>query len=191
MNVEKRQRIERRIAREAIKGLLAEGYKISVFDGEETVLTKSVDPAAIEKAMFSTDEDQFHVERDGGEKPETGWVLFVYGNDGWDVIADNTVNLEPALKGATGAGRQDRRGRSVIRQKGQPGGWLCTTEGKGHERAHVIIVVVGAGLAFAAGVRRHAAWQPRISGKPLSLTSTRPRTSNGFIQQVAEHAPEA
>lgn len=93
MNVEKRQRIERRIAREAIKGLLAEGYKISVFDGEETVLTKSVDPAAIEKAMFSTDEDQFHVERDGGEKPETGWVLFVYGNDGWDVIADNTVNL--------------------------------------------------------------------------------------------------
>lgn len=57
MNVEKRQRIERRIAREAIKGLLAEGYKISVFDGEETVLTKSVDPAAIEKAMFSTDED--------------------------------------------------------------------------------------------------------------------------------------
>ena len=42
MNVEKRQRIERRIAREAIKGLLAEGYKISVFDGEETVLTKSV-----------------------------------------------------------------------------------------------------------------------------------------------------
>ncbi|GJK21966.1 hypothetical protein TUM17554_47810 [Klebsiella pneumoniae] len=52
MNVEKRQRIERRIAREAIKGLLAEGYKISVFDGEETVLTKSVDPAAIEKAMF-------------------------------------------------------------------------------------------------------------------------------------------
>lgn len=101
MNVEKRQRVERRIAREAIKGLLAEGYKISVFDGEETVLTKSVDPAAIEKAMFSTDEDQFHVERDGGDKPETGWVLFVYGNDGWDVIADNTVNLEPALKGAT------------------------------------------------------------------------------------------
>ncbi|MEN5458699.1 hypothetical protein ABEO27_27830, partial [Klebsiella pneumoniae] len=86
---------------EAITGLLAEGYTISVFDGEETVLTKSVDPAAIEKAMFSTDEDQFHVERDGGDKPETGWVLFVYGNDGWDVIADNTVNLEPALKGAT------------------------------------------------------------------------------------------
>lgn len=52
MNVEKRQRIERRIAREAIKGLLAEGYKISVFDGEETVLTKSVDPAAIEKAAL-------------------------------------------------------------------------------------------------------------------------------------------
>lgn len=31
MNVEKRQRIERRIAREAIKGLLAEGYS-SIYD---------------------------------------------------------------------------------------------------------------------------------------------------------------
>lgn len=101
MNIEKRQRIERRIVREAIKGLLAEGYRISVFDGQETVLTYSTDAAAIEQAMFSTDEDQFHVLRKTSGQPESGWMLFIYGNDGWDVIADNTVNLEPALKGAT------------------------------------------------------------------------------------------
>jgi hypothetical protein len=26
-----------------------------------------------------------------------GWVLFIYGNDGWDVISDYTCNLEPIM----------------------------------------------------------------------------------------------
>lgn len=101
MSIEKRRRIERRIAREAVKGLLAEGYAVSVFDGEDVVLANSVDAAAINGAMFGTDSDRLHVKRGGTDKPETGWVLFIYGNDGWDVIADNTVNIESALKGAT------------------------------------------------------------------------------------------
>lgn len=101
MKVEQRQMIERAIAREAIRGLLADGFKVSVFDGEETVLKDSIDPAAIVAAMFSTDEDQFHVQRGAGAGTEKGWVLFIYGNDGHDVIADNTVNIEPSLKGAT------------------------------------------------------------------------------------------
>lgn len=101
MNVEARQNIERRIVRAAIAGLLADNYLISVHDGEETVLTKSTDAKAIEAAMFSTDEDQFHVVRGQGAGTEKGWVLFVYGNDGFDVIADNTVNIESSLKAAT------------------------------------------------------------------------------------------
>ena len=55
MKVELRQKIERAIAREAIKGLLADDFKISVFDGEQTTLKDSTDAAAIESAMFTTD----------------------------------------------------------------------------------------------------------------------------------------
>lgn len=99
MNVEARQRIERRIAKAAVKSLIDAGFTVSVFDGEETVLTDSIDAKAIEAAMFSTDEDQLRVKRatDGLR----GSVLFVYGNDGFDVIADNTVNIEEVLKPAT------------------------------------------------------------------------------------------
>ncbi|NIE78367.1 hypothetical protein F3J45_28475 [Pantoea sp. Ap-967] len=99
MNAQQRQMIERLIAREAIKGLIADDYKISVFDGEQTTLKDSTDAAAIEAAMFTTDEDQLHVTHQ--HVGEQGWVLFIYGNDGHDVIADNTVNIEPALKGAS------------------------------------------------------------------------------------------
>jgi hypothetical protein len=28
-----------------------------------------------------------------------GWVRFIYGNDGWDVINDYTTNLEPVIAG--------------------------------------------------------------------------------------------
>lgn len=98
MKVELRQVIERAIAREAIKGLLADDFKISVFDGEQTTLKDSTDAAAIEAAMFTTDEDQLLASHQNVD--EKGWVLFIYGNDGHDVIADHTTNLEMSLKGA-------------------------------------------------------------------------------------------
>ena len=31
---------------------------------------------------------------------EQGWVYLVYGNDGWDVLADYTVNLGPSMQPA-------------------------------------------------------------------------------------------
>ncbi|VDA12154.1 hypothetical protein BANRA_01170 [Acinetobacter baumannii] len=57
MKVETRQRIERQIARKAAKDLIAAGYKVAVFDGEEIALEASTDVRAIMAAMFSTDED--------------------------------------------------------------------------------------------------------------------------------------
>lgn len=105
MNVQERQRIERRIATAAAKGLIAEGYKIAVHDGEEIALPKTDDVRSIIGAMFSTDEDRFIVYRMPGiadaEWERVGWVHFIYGNDGWDVIADYTTNLEDALQTAT------------------------------------------------------------------------------------------
>lgn len=99
MNVEARQKIERRIAKAAVTALIEAGFTVSVNDGGETVLTDSIDAKAIEAAMFSTEEDHLHVTRvsDGLR----GWVLFIYGNDGWDVIADHTVNIEEVLQPAT------------------------------------------------------------------------------------------
>lgn len=100
MNVQERQRIERRIATAAAKGLIADGYRVAVFDGEEIVLPATDDVSAVLAAMFSTDEDHFFVYPDeGGQR--VGWVQFVYGNDGWDVIADHTTNLESSLQAAT------------------------------------------------------------------------------------------
>lgn len=104
MNVETRQRIERRIATAAAKGLVAAGYKIAVHDGEEIALKKTDDVRAILAAMFSTDEDRFYVYQWSGVADagweRAGWVRFIYGNDGWDVIADHTTNLESALQAA-------------------------------------------------------------------------------------------
>ncbi|EGJ6041353.1 hypothetical protein OR449_002329 [Salmonella enterica subsp. enterica serovar Montevideo] len=99
MNVETRQRIERRIAQAAAKGLIAAGYKVAVFDGEEVALQATDNVRAVVGAMFSTDEDYLFVHpADGGER--IGWVRFIYGNDGWDVINDYTTNLEDCLQAA-------------------------------------------------------------------------------------------
>lgn len=57
MNIQERQRIENRIAKAAIAGLLAAGYFVSVYDGEEVALRRSRDAKAIFSAMGATDEE--------------------------------------------------------------------------------------------------------------------------------------
>jgi hypothetical protein len=37
---------------------------------------------------------------DKDDRDAHGWVRFVYGNDGWDVVSDYTTNLEPHMKNA-------------------------------------------------------------------------------------------
>ena len=100
MSVKMRQEVERKIAQAAITQLLASGFVLGVFDGEETVLTHSNDAAAVLAAMFTTDEDRLFVyKQDGpqGKRDWFGWALFIYGNDGWDVVNDYTTNLEPIM----------------------------------------------------------------------------------------------
>ena len=96
MSVKMRQEVERKIAQTAITQLLASGFVLGVFDGEETVLTHSNDAAAVLAAMFTTDEDELIVSKPG-DAQDFGWVKFIYGNDGWDVIHDYTTNLETFL----------------------------------------------------------------------------------------------
>ena len=101
MKVETRQKIERQIARRAAKDLIAAGYKVAVFDGEEIALEASTDVRAIIAAMFSTDEAYplAMPPGEGGKLTRAGWVRFIYGNTGFDVINDYTTNLETVLAG--------------------------------------------------------------------------------------------
>lgn len=89
MNVATRQKIEKRIIRAIVKDALAIGLLVTVYDGEEKVLKKSDNITAIMKAIMSTYEDtlMFYT-----SDKFIGSVSLVYGNDGYDVVSDNTVN---------------------------------------------------------------------------------------------------
>lgn len=91
--------METRIAKRVIKDCLAADYAISVYDGEAVCLEQSTDKDAIFKAMGSTDEDWLRVHKRGHQEA-LGWVRFIYGNDGWDVVNDYTTNLEAVMEGA-------------------------------------------------------------------------------------------
>jgi hypothetical protein len=87
--------LEKIVIKSAIAELLSHGFSLSVNDGGETTLVRSFDADAIFGAMMTTDEDNLHAHRpgvDGG-----GWVRFIYGNDGWDVMNDYSTVLEPYL----------------------------------------------------------------------------------------------
>jgi hypothetical protein len=94
--VKLRREIEIKIIKATVKALLKAGFTLSVFDGEEDFLIEenhgSADTKAIYAALYETDEDYLNAWKDG---ERFGWVRFIYGNDGWDVINDYTVNLEP------------------------------------------------------------------------------------------------
>lgn len=101
MSIKIRQRIERTIAERTVEVLLDAGYLLSVNDGEEETLSNSQSPKAILSAMFTTGEDWLIVRKPaGGDSGNVnkGWVRFIYGNDGPDVINDYTTNLEDVLK---------------------------------------------------------------------------------------------
>lgn len=109
MTVKQRQLVERTIAEAAIDSALAKGYKLSVdngADGDDDNVrdfeTLSADKADILSRMFQTDEDYLFVwQATGavakyGDRDATtgraGWIRFIYGNSGWDVISDYSDN---------------------------------------------------------------------------------------------------
>jgi hypothetical protein len=95
MSVKMRQEVERKIATAVIDAALAAGLKLNVDNGGDT--EELVEPSdkkhEILEAMFAADEDRLYFYRSGDKVP-FGWVYFVYGNDGWDVVNDYTTNLE-------------------------------------------------------------------------------------------------
>jgi hypothetical protein len=90
----RRIRLEGEIAAEVAEKLIEAGYYVSVFDCEEFTLIDSRDVNKIVEAMFTTDDDRLYVRSKKSKEPMyDGWIWFVYGNGGDDVISDYTTNL--------------------------------------------------------------------------------------------------
>lgn len=99
MNVELRKKIEREIATKVVDCVLARDYDVTVDNGgDQAELTCCKDRETILKAMFATDEETLSFRNRHNEW--CGEVDLVYGNNGWDVIADYSVRLEETIKPA-------------------------------------------------------------------------------------------
>lgn len=92
-----RQRIlvERAIIRRAVRDILAAedgSYCISVNDGEAWPVKRSRDLDTIMANIGQCDEESIRIRRvdSPAGTVSSGNLYFVYGNDGWDVIADHT-----------------------------------------------------------------------------------------------------
>lgn len=94
-----RQKVERAIVRRVIKDALSAGYLLTVNNGgEDNEIERSSDLEAVSKACQLADEDYLCLYR--ASDFSSGWVRFVYGNGGFDVICDYTTNLESIVDGA-------------------------------------------------------------------------------------------
>ncbi len=82
--------LEMTIAKELIERALARGYTVSVYDGEEFTVKRSVDLATIIASLATTDCDTLVI-RNG--KDRLGSILLIWGN-GEDVISDYTDKPE-------------------------------------------------------------------------------------------------
>jgi hypothetical protein len=104
MSVKMRQMVEKEIYTKVIDVLLDKGFYLSVDNGDNSgndyEIYHSRDRKDILKAMYLCDEDRLYVHKPFKNQP-FAWVYFVYGNDGWDVINDYTVNLEKYIGDGT------------------------------------------------------------------------------------------
>ena len=91
--VAKRQKIEKAIVRRVIRDALKAGYKLNISNGGDGYeLPEPTDKYKVaNEAMFATDEEHLYFFKEG---KRIGWVFFVYGNSGWDVMCDNVDNPE-------------------------------------------------------------------------------------------------
>jgi hypothetical protein len=98
MNVAMRQEVERKIASKVITDALAAGYALTIDNGgDNEEFSPTTDKDKILSEMFATDDEKLIFYKDG---KCVGFVYFVYGNDGPDVVNDYTMNLEPIMAGA-------------------------------------------------------------------------------------------
>lgn len=94
--------VEHLVVRRVVAELLSQGCELSVYDGEEWTLRKSPHIFEIMAALHTTDADQLRVYHPSFDK--AGWISFVYGNEGHEVVSDHSVTewmvtfLKPAFE---------------------------------------------------------------------------------------------
>lgn len=104
--INKRISFERRIVDRFIDDALGAGRLIKVHNGEEFVTGRLRDASAIRAAMFTSGENTLFLYTVSGRFNEpAGWVNFVYGGDGYDVIADSARVDAEILAGAKSLAR--------------------------------------------------------------------------------------
>lgn len=96
--------IERKIVTAVIDALLAAGFEIAIHNdgGDQLEIPYTRNRAVLRKHIMLTDEDYLVARRDD---TVSGWIRLVYGNDGWDVICDYTIKLEPFIGEGTDVDR--------------------------------------------------------------------------------------
>lgn len=97
-----RQRIimERAVIRRAITDILAAGNWVRVFYGDSEYGCDKTDNLDIAmRAIGACDDEHLLVFRNSSDRTWSS-VWFVYGNAGYEVIADNGERVEPLLAGA-------------------------------------------------------------------------------------------
>src|SRR5690242_16804194 len=101
MRLTLRQRVERTIARRVVLDALAAGWELNVNNGgDDHELPRFTRKAKeVLDAMFATDEEYLILRKPAESWRPTlsGWVRFIYGNDGWDVVNDYTTNLDSVM----------------------------------------------------------------------------------------------
>jgi hypothetical protein len=97
----KRQKAERSIVRRFVTDAIKVGYLLNVNNGGESyeLSAPTNEPKVILEALFATDEEHLYCFHPDQPRP-FGFVYLVYGNDGYNVISDYSVNLESVMDGA-------------------------------------------------------------------------------------------
>jgi hypothetical protein len=92
--------MERAVIRRALQDIIGAGCWVRVWYGQDEgfgcARTDNIDVAMA--AAGACDDEYLHVFNNSSDKL-IGSLYFVYGNSGWDVIADNSLSLEPLLAG--------------------------------------------------------------------------------------------
>ena len=101
MDVKFRQKVERSIVRRVVLDAIKAGLEVNINNGGDgfELQNPTNKSKVILQEMFATDEEHLVLYKDG---KFLGWVFFVYGNSGWDVICDysSSWTLEELMKNA-------------------------------------------------------------------------------------------
>lgn len=97
-----RQEVERKIITACVDALLQAGFTLSVsdYDDDDKEIENPITDSSDKSLDTITQWDDCYLwvhHADDASDESFGWIRFIYGNDGWDVINDYTVNLEPYM----------------------------------------------------------------------------------------------